>query len=168
MDISCSAMPTFLPISWTFQRALVLRVTLLLSVYSLPDLASGVELKPSSQRGRFDDVNFQDIPNTEQAKTPFMTPAEALEGVEMPDGFHASMFAAEPMVRQPIAFTTDARGRLWVAENYTYAEQAVGFDNSLHDRIVILEDTDQDGHADHRHVFWDKASKLTSIEISKF
>jgi putative membrane-bound dehydrogenase-like protein len=163
-------MSNYFPSRWAVQLATALRfavflLILLFFVYSLPDLASGVELKPSSQKGRFDDVNFQDIPNTEQAKTPFMSPAEALAGVKMPDGFHASMFAAEPMVRQPIAFTTDARGRLWVAENYTYAEQAVGFDNSLHDRIVILEDTDQDGHADHRHVFWDKASKLTSIEI---
>jgi putative membrane-bound dehydrogenase-like protein len=83
----------------------------------------------------------------------------------VPEHFHASMFAAEPEVRQPIAMAFDARGRLWIAENYTYAEAKKNFDLSLHDRILVFEDGKGDGTASARSVFWDKGQRLTSIEI---
>src|SRR6185436_3086989 len=73
------------------------------------------------------------------------------------------LFASEPQIRNPIGVTFDSRGRLWVAENYTYAELAVGFDARFRDRIVILEDTDGDGQADKRTVFWDHGDRLTSM-----
>ena len=94
-----------------------------------------------------------------------MTAAEALEGLSLPEGFQATVFAAEPDVRQPIAMATDPRGRLFVAENYTYAEASLNFDKTLRDRIIILEDTDQDGRFDNRTVFWDEGVLLTSIEV---
>ena len=34
----------------------------------------------------------------------------------------------------------------------------LNFDLSQRDRIVILEDTDHDGRADRRKVFWDQGS----------
>ena len=52
-----------------------------------------------------------------------------------------------------------------VAENNTYSDAHLNFDLTQHDRIVILEDTDHDGRADRHTVFWDKAQKLTSVEI---
>jgi putative membrane-bound dehydrogenase-like protein len=100
--------------------------------------------------------------NTETGTIPFLKPADALATLKMPEGFHATTFAAEPDVQQPINITTDARGRLWVCENYTYAERARGFDTNLHDRILIFEDTDHDGRADKRTIFWDQAIELTS------
>jgi putative membrane-bound dehydrogenase-like protein len=100
--------------------------------------------------------------NTEKETIPFLKPADALATIKMPEGFHATMFAAEPDVRQPINITTDARGRLWVCENYTYAERAKNYDRDLRDRILILEDTDHDGRADKRTVFWDEGIELTS------
>ncbi|MCC6880996.1 MAG: hypothetical protein IT576_02490, partial [Verrucomicrobiales bacterium] len=48
------------------------------------------------------------------------TPAEAAKSITMPEGFHATLFAGEPDVRQPVAMALDARGRLWVAESYSY------------------------------------------------
>lgn len=101
--------------------------------------------------------------NTQTGTPP--TAEKAAETIKVPKGFQVTLFAGEPDVQQPIAITTDARGRLWVAENYTYAEQPVGFDNRLNDRIIILEDTNQDGKFDVRKVFWDGAKKLTSVEI---
>ena len=56
-------------------------------------------------------------------QSPSNTPlaaAEAVRRIKMPDGFTASLFAAEPDVVQPIAMTIDHRGRLWVVENYSY------------------------------------------------
>ena len=98
-------------------------------------------------------------------ESPPMNPTAAAASFRLPQGFTMSLFSAEPEVRQPIAITSDSRGRLWVAENYTYAEHGVNFDESLRDRILILEDSDGDGQADRRTVFWDQAQKLTSIEI---
>jgi putative membrane-bound dehydrogenase-like protein len=90
---------------------------------------------------------------------------EAVKLIKMPDGFKATVFAAEPDVQNPIACAWDSRGRLWVAENYSYAEAAVGFDKRLRDRIVIFEDTDNDGKHDKRTVFADNLFNLTSIEL---
>jgi putative membrane-bound dehydrogenase-like protein len=110
-------------------------------------------------------AEFPTPTNSQVESIPFTTPAEALKLIELPKGFHATTFAAEPDIQQPIGITTDTRGRLWVSENYTYAERAVNFDDHLRDRIVILEDVDNDGHFDKRTVFWDKAKKLTSVFV---
>lgn len=109
--------------------------------------------------------DFPKLFNTQEETERFLSPTESLARITVPDGFKVSLFAAEPDVQQPIAITTDERGRLWVAENYTYAESKTNFETTLKDRIVILDDTDGDGQFDKRTVFWDQASKLTSIEI---
>lgn len=103
--------------------------------------------------------------NTEAATNGPMPAAEVVAKTQLPPGFRLSVFAAEPDVQQPIAMATDSRGRLWVAENYTYSERTVGYHKELRDRIVVFEDTDNDGHFDRRTVFWDGAERLTSIEI---
>jgi putative membrane-bound dehydrogenase-like protein len=112
---------------------------------------------------RLNAAEFPQPYNTQEESIPFTKPEDALKGIHLPEGFRATLFAAEPQVEQPIGFATDARGRIWVAENYTYSERAVNFDLNLRDRIVILEDTDGDGRADKRTVFWDQATELTSV-----
>jgi putative membrane-bound dehydrogenase-like protein len=109
--------------------------------------------------------SFPPVHNSEPAHHVPISPQEALTRFRVPEGFQVSLFAAEPDVQQPVAMTMDARGRLWVAEIYTYAERAVGFDRSLRDRIIILEDTNHDGTMDHRTVFWDQGQLLSSVEI---
>jgi putative membrane-bound dehydrogenase-like protein len=102
------------------------------------------------------------------------TPEEAVRRMVVPDGFHVEVFAAEPMVRQPLSATFDDRGRLWVIEYLQYPNPAglkpVTVDQYLRteydrvpeppphgprgaDRIKILEDTDGDGRADKATVF---------------
>ena len=107
----------------------------------------------------------QQLVNTQEITTPFVKPADALKGISLPNEFRVQLSAAEPDVQQPIAMAWDSRGRLWVAECYTYAESRVNFDLRLKDRILIFEDTDNDGVFDRRKVFWDQASQLTSIVI---
>ena len=94
-----------------------------------------------------------------------LPPAEAAASMQLPPGFRATVFAAEPDVQNPIAMTWDGRGRLWIAENYTYAERALRFDLGLRDRVLIFEDKDNDGHFDSRKVFTDDVQMLTSIEV---
>ncbi len=103
--------------------------------------------------------------NTETAAGGPMPAAMAAAQVKLPPGFRCTAFAAEPDVCQPIAMVTDSRGRLWVAENYTYAERTVNFHPDLRDRILVFEDTDNDGVFDKRTVFWEGAQRLTSIEV---
>src|SRR5271157_5363228 len=58
-----------------------------------------------------------------QASGPAVAPvasAEAPGRMTVPKGFAVTLFAAEPDVVQPIAFTIDPKGRLWVIENYSY------------------------------------------------
>lgn len=104
--------------------------------------------------------------NTEKATTSPMPPEEVVRTAKLPPGFQLEVFAAEPDVQNPIAITTDERGRLWVAENYTWSGASFGnYDTSLRDRIVILADKDGDGRHDQRTVFWDEGRKVTSVEV---
>jgi len=103
--------------------------------------------------------------NTQEITTPLLTPQEALAQMKVPVGFRVELFAHEPDVQQPISITTDERGRLWVAECYTYAESKVNFDATQKDRIVVLEDSDGDGRSDKRTVFASGLDKLTSVEV---
>ena len=82
-----------------------------------------------------------------------ITPAHATATFKVADGLQVELFAAEPDVINPTNIDVDARGRVWVCESYNYGvpeeEQTV-----MGGRIVILEDTDQDGKADNRKVFY--------------
>lgn len=116
----------------------------------------------SAQTGDHDH-RFPEPYNTEPERTSPMSAEEAALTAVLPEGFHCEVFASEPDVQQPIAMCFDERGRLWVAECYTYSENPGRWTDDLRDRILILEDTDGDGRADKRDVFWDEATRLTSI-----
>lgn len=103
--------------------------------------------------------------DSQQVFTPLVPPSKVAADAKMPKGFTMQPVASEPGIQQPIAMAWDAKGRLWVAENYTYAEASINLDRRLSDRIIILEDTDGDGTFDKRKVFWDEGKQLTSIEI---
>lgn len=105
--------------------------------------------------------------DTEPDKTGPLPPAEAAAKFQLPPGFKASVFAAEPDVQNPIAMAWDGRGRLWIAENYTYAEAPQKFDLKLRDRILIFEDTNGDGRFDSRKVFTDEVQMLTSVAVGR-
>ncbi|MDB4492341.1 c-type cytochrome [bacterium] len=92
---------------------------------------------------------------------------EATASFQVPEGFKTTVFASEPQVQNPIAMAWDHKGRMWVAENFTYAEKGKRFDLKLRDRVIILHDEDGDGEADSRKVFTDKVQMLTSVEVGK-
>ena len=92
--------------------------------------------------------------------TPSLSPEEAVARMTVPKGMIVTCFAAEPDVQQPVGFTMDDRGRIWVAEAYSYPKWAA----TGKDRVVILEDSDGDGKADKRTVFFDKFNYITGIE----
>ncbi len=101
----------------------------------------------------------------DDAKAAATSPEDAVRMLRLPEGFRATLFAAEPDVQNPIGMTWDGRGRLWIAENYTYADGQTRFDLGLRDRVLIFEDTNGDGRFDSRKVFVDNLQIPTSVEV---
>jgi putative membrane-bound dehydrogenase-like protein len=93
------------------------------------------------------------IAQKEGREAKFLSPQEAVQSMTVPEGYRVNVWAAEPMMTQPMAFCWDDRGRLWIAENRDYESRGRGFSNAGDSRILILEDTDGDGDADSRKVF---------------
>lgn len=97
------------------------------------------------------------------ADAPAPVPTKDAAGkMTVPEGFKVTLFAGEPDIVQPIAFTFDDRGRMWVVECLSYPKWAR--DGSGKDRVVILEDTNGDGTFDKKTVFLDNGSNLSGIE----
>jgi len=101
-------------------------------------------------------------------------PNEAPRRMTVSEGLEVSLVAAEPLVRQPVAIEFDDRGRLWVIEYLQYPNPAglkrakvdrysrTTYDRVPEpppkgprgsDRILILEDQDQDGRAETAREF---------------
>jgi putative membrane-bound dehydrogenase-like protein len=112
-------------------------------------------------------TKFPPIVNTQSPKDIPPTPQQSLHKITVPPGFRVTLFAGEPDVQQPIAIALDDRGRLWVAECYTYEGGSKGklWDDTFRDRILIFEDTDNDGRFDKRTVFWDQGQNLSSVAV---
>ncbi len=82
----------------------------------------------------------------------YLKPEESLKRMTVAPGWEVKLFAAEPEVINPIAFTIDERGRVWVVECFEYPKRTPK-DRMPQDRIKILEDTDGDGKCDKVTVF---------------
>ena len=91
-------------------------------------------------------------------------PAEAAAAaMSVPPGFSVRLLAAEPDVCQPIAMCFDDRGRLWVAEAYSYPRRVAP--EEARDRILIFEDTDGDHTLDRRTVFQEGLNLVSGLEV---
>lgn len=95
---------------------------------------------------------------------PFLTPEQAVAAMDIPENFEVSIYASEPHIGEPIAFTYDGRGRIWVVENYNYVNRRSHKNEQL-SRIQIFEDTDSDGTFDTKKLFHDKITFASGIAI---
>ncbi len=121
----------------------------------------------------FDDFRFHETKPqspTRAAQSPAdtfqyagLSPEEAAKAMTVPEGFKVTLFAGDPDVVQPIAMAIDDRGRVWVAEAYSYPTRVP--DDQAKDRILIFEDTDGDGKFDKRKVFYDKLNLVSGLEL---
>lgn len=132
-----------------------LLTALWLALFAGPLTLLAEEAKTGLPEGVKNSQAPQDVPGT---------PQEALAKTTVPNGFQVTLFAGEPDVQQPIGFAIDDRGRLWLAECFSYTEWVLA-PNKGQDRIVMLEDTDGDGTFDNRKVFAEGLSNLTGIEV---
>ena len=95
---------------------------------------------------------------------PFLKPQEAVNKMSIPEGFDVSIYAAEPDIGEPIAFCFDDKGRIWIVENLNYRTRRAHTEDKV-TRILILEDTDQDGVFDKKKVFTDKLTFTSGIAL---
>ncbi len=137
------------------------------------DLAAGKSVPPQP-----DDSNTGELftpktgfgrhfPRTEPPEPKYLTPEEEISGMKVPDGFEVKLFASErefPVLAKPNQMNFDARGRLWVSCMITYPQWKPG-DPKPNDRLLIFEDTDNDGKADKVKVFYDKLVCPTGFEF---
>ncbi|NQZ55899.1 MAG: HEAT repeat domain-containing protein [Lentisphaeraceae bacterium] len=92
---------------------------------------------------------------------------EALNLLKVPKGYKIEMFASEKEFKElanPVQMSFDNKGRLWVATMPSYPHHKVG-DIKPNDKLLILEDTDQDGKADKVIVFAENLHLPNSFEF---
>ena len=94
--------------------------------------------------------------------TPARTPQEEQKTFHLPPGFEIQLVASEPDIDKPINMAFDAKGRLWVTGSREYPfpvkPPAKG-----HDTIHVLENFDQDGHAQKISLFADGLNIPTGV-----
>ncbi|MCH1510436.1 MAG: hypothetical protein L7T84_14605 [Akkermansiaceae bacterium] len=105
----------------------------------------------SGGSGEIDDSNLPKLDDVLMARgaNEFMSPADELKAFNIDPRFEVNCFASEedfPELACPIAMRWDGRGRLWVSCSTTYPHVYPG--RKPMDKLIILEDTDQDGKAD--------------------
>jgi mono/diheme cytochrome c family protein/glucose/arabinose dehydrogenase len=83
-----------------------------------------------------------------------LAPDDALAAMQLQPGFRMELCAAEPLVRDPVAMTFDAAGRMWVVEMNTYMPD-IDANGELEaaSRIAVLHDDNDDGVMDRAEPF---------------
>jgi mono/diheme cytochrome c family protein/glucose/arabinose dehydrogenase len=95
---------------------------------------------------------------------------EALNAIKVAPGYKIELFASEeefPNLAKPVQMTFDNKGRLWVVCMPSYPHYKPG-DPKPNDKIIILEDTNQDGKADKETIFAEGLHVPVGMEITEF
>ncbi len=97
---------------------------------------------------------------------PFLGGEEAIEKMTVAEGMAVNLFASEeqfPLLQNPVQTAVDTKGRLWVAAWPSYPHWRPK--DNMNDKLLILEDTDNDGRADTCKVFADGLHNPTGFEF---
>ena len=91
-------------------------------------------------------------------------------GLHLPDDLEATLWAESPMLYNPTNMDVDSKGRIWVTEAVNYRNYNNDSTKFLYhpdgDRVIILEDTDQDGKADRSKVFVQDRDLISPVGIA--
>jgi mono/diheme cytochrome c family protein/glucose/arabinose dehydrogenase len=93
---------------------------------------------------------------------------DALAKLKVPEGYKIELFASEVEfndLANPVQLSFDNKGRLWVATMPTYPHYKPG-DAKPNDKLLILEDTNNDGKADKQTVFADGLHLPLGFELA--
>ncbi|MGZ0169379.1 MAG: PVC-type heme-binding CxxCH protein [Planctomycetales bacterium] len=107
-----------------------------------------------------------DVPTNFKNPVNILPPEEAIKQFTVAKGYEINLFASEvefPDLENPVNFTFDAKGRLWVATMPSYPQYQPP--NKPNDKLIVFEDTDGDGKADKQSVFADGLHLPTGFEV---
>jgi len=93
---------------------------------------------------------------------------DAVAKIVAADGYKVSLFASEeefPDLANPVQIAFDNKGRLWVGVMPSYPHYKAG-DSKPNDKLIILEDTDNDGKADKQTTFADGLHLTIGFEFA--
>src|SRR5258708_16809146 len=147
----------------------VFRATLFSSIYCVAAFVRAAEPVPDDDdekavpAGKIRDLGTRKA--TPEVNAASDEGAQALKRMKLPSGLEAKLWAAEPMLANPVAINFDERGRLFVAETYRYRSSVL----DIRDYMWTLEDelanrTLADQSAAIRHHFGADGVKELSIE----
>ncbi|WP_417737446.1 PVC-type heme-binding CxxCH protein [Rosistilla oblonga] len=115
--------------------------------------------------GGADDVNKK---RGKLGSLDYHTAAEQQKMFELADGLQIELFASEeqfPELANPVSLQFDNKGRLWVSTMASYPHWQPK--SKLDDKLLILEDVDNDGKADECKVFAGGLHQPTGFELGK-
>lgn len=98
----------------------------------------------------------------------YMYGKDALDKIKVAEGYKLEMFASEREfadLANPVQLSFDNRGRLWVGVMPSYPHYRPG-DSKPNDKLLILEDTDNDGKADKQTTFADGLHLTIGFEFA--
>ena len=89
-----------------------------------------------------------------------------LPAFKVPEGLEVTIWATTPDLYNPTNLDIDAEGRIWVAEGVNYRRHKGRRPGG--DRIVVLQDTDNDGKADKSHTFVQEKGLVAPLGVGVF
>lgn len=107
-------------------------------------------------------------PSRKNGNPEYLYGQDALDTMEVPAGYAIGLFASErefPDLANPVQLSFDNQGRLWVATMPSYPHYKPG-DPRPDDKLIILEDRDGDGRADHQKTFADGLHLPLGFELA--
>ncbi len=99
------------------------------------------------------ETNYKDVNGAGNPE--YLYGKDALDKLKVAEGYKLELFASEeefPDLANPVQMSFDNKGRLWVATMPSYPHYKPG-DSKPDDKLLILEDTDNDGKADKQTIF---------------
>ena len=121
---------------------------------------------PTTLTSHADDKLNRPKPEVPQLAEKSSDAATAIGSFKKPAGYSCEIFAAEPMVGNPVAFTIDSRGRVVVCETYRQGKGVT--DNRGHDEKWVSADLAAETVADriryHREQLGDKAAEFEKYD----
>ncbi len=110
-------------------------------------------------------VPYQLAAATDGSLTPSLDDRISTDRFTLPPGYQIELVASEDdfPIDNPVSITFDAKGRLWVITMPTYPHYLPGYPPN--DKVIILEDEDQDGRMDKHTVFADGLYLPTGFEL---
>ncbi len=86
--------------------------------------------------------------------SPVLSTEDSLATLQLASGFRVELAAEEPLIEDPVAFTFDPAGRMYVVEMRSFMLDVDGGQGKAPiSRISLLEDVDQDGRFDRASRF---------------